>query len=48
MSVVNDFKNHDMKVSEVSQLSKKYAAGRLKKEDIVNNNGTINQVYNLE
>tara|TARA_B110000285_G_C14950258_1_gene526392 strand:- start:459 stop:680 length:222 start_codon:yes stop_codon:yes gene_type:complete len=48
VSVVQDFENQDRKISEVSNLSKKFTAGKLKKGDIFFMNGTINQVYNLE
>ena len=41
VSVVKDLKNQNKQVSEVTILSKKLKAGKLKKEDIVNSNLAI-------
>ena len=41
VSVVKDLRNQNKQVSEVTVLSKKLKAGKLKKEDIVNSNLAI-------
>lgn len=47
-SVIHDYVKQDRKVSEISELSKKFTAGKLTRDDIICMNGTINQVYNFE
>jgi hypothetical protein len=47
-SVVQEYGKRDHKVSDVSELSKKFTAGKLTRDDIICMNGTINQVYNFE